>query len=150
MTRGHWAQQGATPLCVAAGWGYLAVTVLLLEAGANMEAKTMVSERRGGGGRWFGGSVSWVHRRSRILLPGGLEIGRDHRGARADAGVGAPQYGTTPLSIAAQGGCSAVAQVLLQARANKEAKDPVREIRVALVEVGLTNGGSSVFGGEAC
>ena len=47
MTRGHWAQQGATPLCVAASWGYLAVTVLLLEAGANKEAKNRVREMRG-------------------------------------------------------------------------------------------------------
>jgi len=43
----------------------------------------------------------------------------------ADAG-GAPQHGKTPLYAAAEMGKVAVAQVLLQAGADKEAEGPVR------------------------
>ena len=161
-------QDGATPLFIAAEKGRLAVARILLDAGANTEAKDKVRARivfsfapgvRSDGGWWMppnqwtglGGRSPIVVLKRAWLDQGFSTMGvvnqmGEGRGVGADAGG---SLGHTPLHTAAHVGQFGVAVMLLAVGANTEAKETVRQRRVGWGEGGLTHVLSFVSGG-AC
>ena len=114
------AQEGTTPLHRAAQAGHASVVTVLLEFGADKDAKDEV--RR---------AAPAPAARRRKLCRGAARCADATSPPRRGRFVGRLQIGTTALHRAAQNGHANVARVLLEHKANKDAKVYVRAPRSA-------------------
>ena len=138
------SQGGATALALAADHGYKDTVELLLDRGANLEAKDRVSAaamcccvmgRAGrhwrGGGRRDGDDASGCRApvAGRACEPAlaGAHVGRGAMARRSavTCGPATSQDGATALALAAEHGHKATVELLLERGANLEAKDCV-------------------------